>query len=240
MEHEAIADNWLVRRMMKLTPFEKWMMDRPQRVSQTQGAVMELFEQVCLPPDPHCLEIGCGQGVMTRLLVEHFGTPIVASDFDPDQVAAAEKRLSNLEGKLDLRVVDARDMPFGDAEFDAVFSFGVLHHLMGGWHRAVSEAGRVLGPGGWFVCTDVLPPRWMERLCGRLLRQFGLLEESHLRASLEENGLRFVHFASTGAPVAGLMRHCSFVAQKERTAVGAFEPNRRSGEPSILIQGDVQ
>lgn len=240
MEQKATADNWLVRRMMKLTPFEKWMMDRPQRVSQTQGAAMELFEQVSLPPDPHCLEIGCGQGVMTRLLVEHFGAPIVATDFDPDQVAAAKKRLSNLDGKVVFRVVDARDMPFDDAEFDAVFSFGVLHHLMGGWRSAVDEASRVLQPGGWFVCTDLLPPRWMERLCGWLLRQFGLLGESRLLASLEENELRLVHFASTGAPVVGLMRHCSFVAQKGRSAASDSQHRRGSGEPSIIAQGDPQ
>jgi ubiquinone/menaquinone biosynthesis C-methylase UbiE len=139
----------------------------------------------------------------------------VTTDFDPDQVAAARKRLGNLEEDVDFRVVDARAMPFPNAQFDAVFSFGVLHHLMGGWHRAVSEAGRVLQPGGWLVCTDVLPPTWMESFCGRLLRRFGLLQESRLLAALEENRLRLVYFASTGAPVAGLMRHCSFVAQKQ-------------------------
>lgn len=216
MEQKATADGWFVRRMMKLTPFEKWMMDRPQRVSQTQGAAMELFERISLPADARCLEIGCGQGVMTRLLLERFGAPIVATDFDPDQVAAAKKRLSSLEGEVDFRVVDARDMPFDDAEFDAVFSFGVLHHLMGGWHRAVSEASRVLQPGGWFVCTDVLPPSWLEHLCGPLLRRLDLLGESRLLASLDDNGLRLVHFASAGAPVAALMRHCSLAAQKQR------------------------
>jgi ubiquinone/menaquinone biosynthesis C-methylase UbiE len=214
MEQRASADAWLVRRMMKLTPFEKWMMDRPERVSQTQGAATELFEHISLPPDSRRLEIGCGQGVMTRLLLEQFRAPIVATDFDPDQVTAARKRLRDIDGEIDFRAVDARDIPFDDAAFDAVFSFGVLHHLMGGWHRAVSEAGRVLTPGGWFVCTDVLPPKWMESLCGLLLRRLGLLQESHLLASRQENGLRLVYFASSGAPVSGLMRHCSFVAQK--------------------------
>lgn len=214
MGENGTADSWLVRRLMKLTTFEKRAMDLPERVQKTQAAATQLLEQVRLPPDPRCLELGCGQGVMTRLLVERFGVPLMATDFDPDQVAAAERRLIDLQEKVDLRVVDARDIPFEDARFDAVFSFGVLHHLMGGWNRAVSEAGRVLTTGGWFVCTDVLPPRWMERLFGPLLRRLGLLGEDRLMASLRENGLQLVHLSVTGAPVTALMRHCSFLAQK--------------------------
>jgi ubiquinone/menaquinone biosynthesis C-methylase UbiE len=215
MENEASADSWFVRRMMKLTPFEKWMMDRPQRISQTRGAATELFEHISLPPDPHCLEIGCGQGVMTRLLLERIGAPIVATDFDSDQVEAAKRRLSDFDGRVDIRVVDARDLPFEDAEFDAVFSFGVLHHLLGNWRQVVSEASRVLQPGGWFVCTDVLPPPWLEHLCSPLLRRLDLLEESPLLSCLEQEKLRPKYFASTGAPVVALMRHCSFVAQRQ-------------------------
>jgi ubiquinone/menaquinone biosynthesis C-methylase UbiE len=214
MEEDGTADSWLVRRMMKLTTFEKRAMDLPERVQKTQAAAIDLLEQISLPPDPRCLEVGCGQGVMTRLLAERLGVPLVATDFDPDQVAAAERRLIDLQEKVDLRVIDARDIPFEDARFDAVFSFGVLHHLMGGWHQAVSEAARVLTEGGWFVCTDVLPPRWMERLCGPLLRRLDLLEEGRLMACLHESGLQLAHFSVAGAPVTALMRHCSFVAQK--------------------------
>lgn len=215
MEENGTADSWFVRRVMKLTPFEKWMMDRPERVSQTQGAAMKLFEHITLPAHARCLEIGCGQGVMTRLLVDRFGAPLVATDFDPDQVAAARSRLLDLQEKVDFRVVDARDMPFPDACFDAVFSFGVLHHLLRDWRRALSEASRILEPNGWFVCTDLLPPRWLERFCGPLLRRLDVLGEVRLLDSLDENGLRLVHFAAAGAPVVGLMRHCSFVAQKQ-------------------------
>ena len=215
MEENGTSDSWFVRRMMKLTPFEKWMMDRPGRVSQTQGAAMELFQQISLPADARCLEIGCGQGVITRMLVDRFGAPLVATDFDPDQVAAAKMRLHDLEEKVDFRVVDARDMPFADGCFDAVFSFGVLHHLIRDWRRALSEASRVLQPEGWLVCTDLLAPRWLERLCRGLLPRLDLLGEARLLDALNENGLRLVFFASSGAPVAGLMSHCALVAQKQ-------------------------
>jgi ubiquinone/menaquinone biosynthesis C-methylase UbiE len=214
MEEKGAADGWFVRRMMKLTPFEKWMMDRPERIGQTQAAAMVLFNQINLPPDSRCLEIGCGQGVMTRLLVDHLGAPLMATDFDPDQVAAAQVRLRDLHHKVDFRVVDARVMPFGDAEFDAVFSFGVLHHLIRDWPRALKEASRVLDHDGWLVCTDLLAPRWLERLCAAVRPGFGLLGEVRLVDTLTENGLRPVFLACVGAPTAGLMRHCSLVAQK--------------------------
>ena len=144
----------------------------------------------------------------------------MATDFDPDQVAAARTRLHDLQEMVDLRVVDARDMPFADASFDAVFSFGVLHHLVRDWRRALSEASRVLEPKGWFLCTDLLPPRWLERLGDPMLRRLDVLGEGRLLASLQENGLRLHYFATSGAPVSGLMRHCSFVAQKQRPEGG--------------------
>lgn len=216
MERRASVDSWLVRRMMKLTSFEKWSMDRPERVQKTQSAAMELFDRISLPPHPRCLEIGCGQGVMTRLVLQRFGAPLVATDFDPEQVAAARTRLHDLKEMIEFRVVDAREMPFANEQFDAVFSFGILHHLVGGWRRAVGEVSRVLASGGWLVCTDLLPPRWLERLGDPLLRRLDVPGEGRLLASLQENGLHLGHFATSGALVSGLMRHCSFVAQKQR------------------------
>lgn len=215
MQHRPPADSWYVRCIMKLTPFEKWLMDRPNRIQQSHQAALGLLEHINLPPRPDCLEIGCGQGVMTALIVDRLAPRLVATDFDPDQVAAAKTRLAHLGDQIELRVVDARDMPFTDAQFDAVFSFGVLHHLIRDWRQAVSETSRVLQSGGWFVCTDLLPPHWMERLFGPLLRQLDVLGETPLLYALRENALRIEHFTSGGAPVAGLMRHCSLAAQKE-------------------------
>jgi ubiquinone/menaquinone biosynthesis C-methylase UbiE len=195
-------------------------MDMPERVRKTQSAAMKLFDRISLPPHAYCLEIGCGQGVMTRLVVDRFGARLVATDFDPDQVAAARTRLHDLQEKVDFRIVDARDMPFAEASFDAVFSFGVLHHLIRDWRRALSEGSRVLEPEGWFLCTDLLPPRWLERLGDPLLRRRDVLGESRLLGSLQESGLRLSYFATSGAPMSGLMRHCSFVAQKQRRMGG--------------------
>jgi ubiquinone/menaquinone biosynthesis C-methylase UbiE len=200
--------------MMRLTLFEKWAVNSPSHAQHTVQTALTLLQRVDLPPEPRCLEIGCGQGALTRLLVERYGALMIASDYDPEQVAVAQDRLADLNGRVEYRVVDARAMPFEDAEFDAVFSFGVLHHLPGGWRQVVAEVARVLGPNGWFVFTDfvVLPRtgRWL----GRLLPGLDQLEESAVHHCLTENSLHLEHYERDHAILAGLMRYCVAVAHK--------------------------
>jgi len=50
-----------------------------------------------------------------------------------------------------LEIVDSQKLPFKDASFDLVCEFGVVHHIDPGWRQAVSEIGRVLKSGGYFV-----------------------------------------------------------------------------------------
>jgi SAM-dependent methyltransferase len=220
---KTASDSWFTKRIMKLTPFEKWFMNSPQHARHTEQTALALFEQFNLPPQPRCLEIGCGQGALTRLLVERFEAQVVATDFDPEQVAVAQERLADLGERIEFRVVDARTMPFDDAQFDVVFSFGVLHHILGGWRQVIAETARVLRrpepaegkPGGCFVFTDlVLPPR-AGRLVKRLLPRLDQLEEMALHACLAENGLPLEHYERGRRGIlAVLMGHCAAVARR--------------------------
>jgi ubiquinone/menaquinone biosynthesis C-methylase UbiE len=214
MEKTA-SDSWFVRRMMKLTRFEKWFMNSPQRARHAEQTALALFEHINLPPQPRCLEIGCGQGAVTRLLVERFEALAVATDFDPEQVAVAQERLADLDGQVEFRIMDARAMPFDDAQFDGVFSFGVLHHILGSWRQVIAGTARVLKPGGWFVFTDmVLPPR-AGRLVKRLLPRLDQLEETALHACLAENGLHLTRYErGCQGILAVLMGHCAAVARR--------------------------
>jgi len=212
---KTASDSWFTKRIMKLTRFEKWFMNSPQHARHTEQTALALFEHINLPPQPRCLEIGCGQGALTRLLVERFEAQVVATDFDPEQVAVAQERLADLGERIEFRVVDARTMPFDDAQFDGVFSFGVLHHILGGWRQAIAETARVLKPGGGFVFTDlVLPPR-AGRLVKRLLPRLDQLEETALHACLAGNGLHLEHYERGRRGIlAVLMGHCAAVARR--------------------------
>lgn len=211
------SDNWFTKRIMKLTCFERRLINSPQHARHTEQTALALLKHVSLPPQPRCLEIGCGQGAVTRVLVERCNAQVVASDYDPAQVAVAQERLADLGGPVEFRVVDARAMPFDDAQFDAVFSFGVLHHIPGGWREAVGETTRVLKPGGWFVFTDLVVSPRAGRLMRRLLPRLDPLDETALHACLAQNGLGLNHYAHGQGEflaVLGLMNYCVAVAHK--------------------------
>lgn len=61
---------------------------------------------------------------------------------------------------------DVTALPFGDASFDAVTSFLMLHHVIA-WREALGEAARVLRPGGAFLGYDLTNTR-AARLIHRL------------------------------------------------------------------------
>ncbi|WNB87540.1 class I SAM-dependent methyltransferase [Cellulomonas sp. ATA003] len=101
------------------------------------------------------VEIGCGRGVGTELLLERWGVAhVTALDLDPAMVDRARRRLARHGGRVDVRIGDACDLPFGDASIDAVVDFGVIHHVPA-WRDAVAETARVLRPGAQFVFEEV-------------------------------------------------------------------------------------
>jgi trans-aconitate methyltransferase len=88
------------------------------------------------------LDLGCGDGVLTRRLVE-LGCDVVAIDASAAQVDAAKAR------GLDARVMDAESLTF-EGQFDAVFSNAVLHWI-GRADAMIAGVYRALRPGGRFV-----------------------------------------------------------------------------------------
>lgn len=118
-----------------------------------------------LPPSPSLLELGAGRGGLSALLYEKYRPRrLVVSDFDPHQLAEAQRYLSHrlcpLPPSVEFLPVDARALPFEDATFDCVTAMLMLHHVEAhhGDYRerpvALREIRRVLAPGGLLVYAD--------------------------------------------------------------------------------------
>jgi len=136
---ETQADNWV---RFARTPGHDAFYD-----------LMNLPAFLSLLPAPgrRTLDLGCGEGRLSRLLAEA-GHTMVAADASPSMIALA----ASAERALAAIVSDAARLPFTDSAFDLVVAFMCLHDMdqMAG---AISEAGRVLAPGGRLAFAVVHP-----------------------------------------------------------------------------------
>lgn len=102
------------------------------------------------------LEMGCGRGVGGELIFDQFGADTLdAFDLDPRMVDAARARLSPYGHRARVWVGDATAIEAADDTYDAVFDFGIIHHIPH-WRRSLVEVHRVLAPGGCFYAEEVL------------------------------------------------------------------------------------
>src|ERR1700685_2567804 len=87
-------------------------------VSDLGSPVLELLSP---QPGERILDLGCGDGVLTKKLAG-LGCNVVAVDSSAPQVEAARKL------GLEAHVISGEELPY-QAEFDAVFSNAVLHWI---------------------------------------------------------------------------------------------------------------
>jgi ubiquinone/menaquinone biosynthesis C-methylase UbiE len=95
------------------------------------------------------LEIGVGLGT-DHLQLARSGARMSGIDITPRCVELTSLRLEQEGLASHLSVMDAERLDFPDSSFDAVYSFGVLHHTASP-QRAFAEIRRVLRPGGAFI-----------------------------------------------------------------------------------------
>jgi ubiquinone/menaquinone biosynthesis C-methylase UbiE len=142
---------------MKLNRIEKVFMNNPVRALIQRRYEAAWLERLGGRADGlRVLEVGCGRGVGIEIIFEQFGAREVhAFDFDPDMVRLARRRLARYAPeRLRLSVGDVTAIDEPDASFDAVFDFGIIHHVPN-WPAAIAEVRRVLRQGGRFYFEEV-------------------------------------------------------------------------------------
>ena len=105
------------------------------------------------------LEVGCGAAQCARWLTVH-GARATGLDIAERQLQHARRIDEETGVRVPVVAGTATALPFPDTAFDIVFSaFGALQFVADAG-RAVSEAARVLRPGGLFAFSVTHPVRW--------------------------------------------------------------------------------
>jgi ubiquinone/menaquinone biosynthesis C-methylase UbiE len=153
---------------MKLNLVEKLLVNNPAR-----ALVQRFYEGPLLLKlggrldGARVLDVGCGRGVGIQILLEQFGAgQVYGVDLDSQQVRRAQQRFAGKsKGRVVLTVGNVDKLPFPNEYFDAVFDFGMLHHVVD-WQAGVAEIQRVLKPAGLFFFEEVTRAalnRWIYR-----------------------------------------------------------------------------
>jgi len=118
-----------------------------------QAICARYMAQIVLPQDARVLEIGCGNGATTRLIMEYVSpAQLVGTDPSPVFIDMARATFAG-EPRVSFALGDAVATGQADASFDLVIAHTVYSHLADP-EGALAEAHRVLRPGGQLVIFD--------------------------------------------------------------------------------------
>lgn len=151
-----------------------------------------------LPIKGRILDIPCGRGRLTKILLEQ-GFDVIAADYSPEMINQAKEAL-----RVPIIRADAFNLPFKDASFDCVISLRFTFHYQE-IQNFFREAARIIKKGG-FIIFDTY--RWSpmafslpypQRLGGRVFihsqkRILQILKELNLKVITSKNCFLFSPF----------------------------------------------
>jgi len=138
-------------------------------------SIVDLLE---LKKGDRVLDLGCGTGVLTRLIADRLdpksGGIAVGIDAAAKMIHVAQKRRQNETCRFE--VAAAEDLPYENLSFDAVVSSLFFHHVpLDLKEKSLREAWRVLVPNGKLVIADMhIPATRMGALVSHVSRWFFL------------------------------------------------------------------
>ncbi len=120
-----------------------------------------IVAQLELKAEDKVLDLGCGTGVLTRMIADRVdpgsGGYAVGIDAASRMIGLARKRRQSENCRFE--VAAAEELPFENDSFDAVVSSLFFHHVpLDLKEKALREAWRVLRPGGKLVIADMHVP----------------------------------------------------------------------------------
>ena len=181
---------------MKLNWAERWAVNNPTRPIQQGLEIRWMRRGRPLPSGSRVLEVGCGRGAGAAILREEFQPAVLlAMDLDLQMIRKGKTYLPEGERKkISLYVADVLRIPARSGSLDAVFGFGVLHHVPD-WETALKEIVRVLKPGGAYYLEELYPSLYQNFITKHILLHpaSNRFRSGDLKRALKTAGLELEH-----------------------------------------------
>lgn len=184
---------------MKLNIYEKLLIYNPIRaLLHRHLEAKRLLEMGGKYNNALALEIGCGRGKGIPLIFEMFGVDTLhAFDLDFQAIQFAKRHAVSHKSKCQLWVGSVNAIPAENDAYDAVFDFGVMHHVVN-WRKSLKEISRVLKPGGRFYIEEILSKYIVHPVVRRIIYhpQEDRFDLPMLKTALEKQGFKVIGTSS--------------------------------------------
>lgn len=132
--------------------------EQQRLVSQSEVLDYKIFDRIDFNSPKKMLEIGCGVGAQTEILLNRYPEcHVTGVELNEKQIDTAKAYLDSKafeQSRYELHQMDANKMAFEDNSFDSIYVCWVLEHVSTPIN-ILKEAYRVLKPGGIIYITEV-------------------------------------------------------------------------------------
>ncbi len=193
-----------------------WRDGEMKTLEQAQEEKLDtVARKLALKEGERVLDVGCGWGGFPLWAAEKYGCEVVGITLSPPQAELAKKRAeeAGVADRVDVRVMDYRDLASSGEKFDAIASIGMVEHV---GSANIDEYARILAglvePGGRLLNHGITRLRHTDGEAGPFSERYVFPDAAPLHLSrnllaLERAGF-VVHHAEDFAPdYAETLRH---------------------------------
>jgi 2-polyprenyl-3-methyl-5-hydroxy-6-metoxy-1,4-benzoquinol methylase len=132
-------------------------------INSRHKSILRKSVELGLRPDDHVLEVGCGIGTLTQLLIRYLKKGMLYSiDIGDENIKIANEKLGYLKN-LKLELQDATNF-YIDYKFDAIIMPDVIEHIPVAYHAQMFQnLSKMLKPHG-FIYIHIPNPHYLEWL----------------------------------------------------------------------------